>query len=767
MSLIGRSLPRHEDAALLRGAGRFTDDAVPPGCAELVFVRSDHAAGRIVTVETTRARAMPGVLAVIGAADLAALGVGHLAPARLPQTVDGRVHVPPFPPLADGAVHHAGQAVVAVLAETRAIAHAAAEAVTLDIAAEDPVTDLATARGARPVWPGCLSNVVFRHEIGDASAVAHAMAAAAHVVRARLAISRVTAMTLEPRGAIGLWDGAGYTLHAGTQAPHGLAQGMARLMGLDPGAVRVVSRNCGGSFGMRNAPAPELAVVLAAARLSGRPVRWIATRSEAFLSDPQAREQIVDAALALDADGRFLALSVDAAVAVGALVGPATLHPATGNLPSLAGVYRIPAIHAGVDGVHLNTQSVAPYRGAGRPEASYVTERMIDIAAARLGFDRVDLRRRNMLRAADLPHRTPLGFTYDSGDFQGVMDRALDAADWAGFPARRAEAAARGQLRGIGLACTIEIAGGPVAAPGPEYARVDLSPEGCTLRMGTGDAGQGHATTFAQIAATVLGIAPDAVTLVAGDTGTVDRGTGTFGSRSVAAAGSALLHAAAEIADRLRAEAAVVLGVAPDAVTLADGLFRAPGTNRTVAPFDLVRARDLHLGAERWEATPAATYPNGCHVAEVEIDPETGATGILRYVAVEDFGTVVNPLLAEGQVHGGAAQGIGQALSEAIRVDPGSGSPLTGSLMDYAVPRAADLPTFTTLTAPTKTRANALGAKGAGEAGCVGALPCVASAVADALAPLGIVHVDMPATPLAIWSAIRAARAAATSSAAC
>jgi aerobic carbon-monoxide dehydrogenase large subunit len=675
MTLIGRSLPRSEDAALLRGEGRFTDDVVPEGCAELVFVRSDHPAGSIHAMDLSVARAMPGVLAVLEAADLRAMGVGELAPARLPQTVDGRVHVPPFPPLAEGAVHHAGQAVAAVLAETRAAALAAAAAVTLDIDGLDPVTDLATARGARAVWADCPSNVVFRHETGDAPAVARALATAAHVVRARLAISRVTAMTMEPRGAVGLWDGQGYVLRAGTQAPHGLAQGMARLMGMDPGAVRVISENCGGSFGMRNSPAPELAVVLAAARLSGRPVRWIATRSEAFLSDPQAREQIVDAALALDARGRFLALSVEAAVAVGAFVGPATLHPATGNLPSLAGVYRLPAIHAAVEGVHLNTQSVAPYRGAGRPEASYVTERMIDIAAARLGLDRVELRRRNMLRPSDLPHTTPLGFTYDSGDFPGLMDRALEAADWAGFPDRRADAARRGRLRGMGLACTIEIAGGPAAAPGPEFARVDLTPEGCVLRLGTGDAGQGHATTFAQIAGSVLGLDPSAITLMAGDTGAVDRGTGTFGSRSVAAAGSALTHAAEEIAEKLRAEAAEVLGVAPQTVTLSDGLLRAGGTNRTIAPLDLVRDRDLHLSAERWESTPAATYPNGCHIAEVEIDPDTGATEVLRYVAVEDFGTVVNPLLTEGQVHGGIAQGIGQGCPRRSASTPAAAAP--------------------------------------------------------------------------------------------
>ncbi len=775
MTLIGRFLPRFEDDALLRGRGRFTDDAAPEGCAALVFLRSDHAAGRIRRIDRDRAAGMPGVLAVIDAADLRALGVGMLGPARVPQTVDGRVHIPPFPPLAEGEVHHAGQPLLAVVATSQAAAQLAAEAVEVDIAPASATVDLARARGARAVWADCPDNVAFRHEIGDAAAVAAALAGAAHVVRRRLTISRVAAATMEPRGAIGEWDGAGYILWAGTQAPHGLAQGMARLMGRPPGSVRVVSENCGGSFGMRNAPAPELAVVLAAARLTGRPVRWIATRSEAFLSDPQAREQIVDATLALDADGRFLALKVEAVVAMGAHVGPATLHSAHGNLPSLAGVYHFPAMHAGVEGVFLNTPTVAAYRGAGRPEAAYITERMIDIAAASLGFDRVDLRRRNMLRPVDLPHTTPLGFTYDSGDFPGLLDRALAAADWPGFAARRAGSAARGRLRGFGLACTIEIAGGPAAAPAPEFAQVDLTPHGCTLRLGTGDAGQGHRTTFAQIAASALGMDPGAITLIAGDTGAVDRGTGTFGSRSVAAAGSALLAAAQDVAAQLRTEAALVLGVPAEDVALEDGLFRASLTNVTIAPLDLVRDRGLHLTASRWQSTPAATFPNGCHIAEVEIDPETGETAILRYLAAEDLGRVVNPLLAHGQIHGGIAQGIGQALAEAIRTDPASGSPLTGSFMDYTMPRAADLPMFSVLSVPTSTAANALGAKGAGEAGTVGALPCLASAVADALAPLGVEHVEMPATPLAVWTAIRTAAkrgpvenaAAPTSSAAC
>ncbi len=752
--------PRAEDLPLLRGEGRFPDDTHPEGCAEMVFLRSDVSAGRILGLNVETARAMPGVLAVLGVAELDAMGIGHLGPSRLPATSDGLpVHVPPFPGLADGAVLYPGQPILGIVAETGAQARDAAEAIDLQIAETPAVTDLSAAKQGPDVWPTAPGNRVFVHSVGDQAAVAKAMAEAAHLITQRLTISRVTAAPMEPRGALAVWDAGhdSYTITTGTQAPHGLARTLAGLLGTGAEAVRVVSGHCGGSFGMRNGAMPEYLPLLAAARRLGRPVKWIETRSESFLADPQAREQIADATLALDADGRFLALSVDIVAAMGAFIGPSTLHSSVGNLGSLAGVYRFPAIHARVEGLHLNTQSVAAYRGAGRPEATYITERMIDLAATRMGIDRAELRRRNMITPADLPRATPLGFVYDSGDFPAALDRGLAAAHWSGFAARRAEAATRGRLRGIGLACSIEIAGGPVAKPGPEYARIDLSPDGCEIRLGSGDSGQGHAATFPLVVAEVLGLAPETIRYVSGDTSLVAQGMGTFGSRSLGAAGGALQHATEEVLETLTTHAAAHFEVPVAEVAFADGVFRAEGTNRTIDVADLVAALGLSLSAERFEGTKGPTYPNGCHIAEVEIDPDTGLTEILSYVAVEDLGRLIHPALAIGQIQGGVAQGIGQALAEAIRHDPTTGQPLTGSFMDYAMPRAGDMPFVQTLSQPTATDANPLGTKGAGEAGVVGALPALASAVADALSPLGIDHVDMPATPSAIWAAINSA----------
>lgn len=756
--MIGRALPRTEDAPLLRGAGRYADDLRPEGAAHMVFLRSTVAAGRIGKLDWQAARAMPGVCMVIDAAALAAAGVVPPAPPQVPtQILDGPVHVPDHPALADGRVHYVGQPILAIVAETQALALDAAEAVEIAIDDWPAVARLASAAAGPAVWPEAPGNRIFRVDMGDADATAAALARAAHCVNRRLSISRVTAAPMEPRAVVGTWDGDSgrFTLVAGTQASHRLAAAMSAQMGLPDGGVRVVSDNCGGSFGMRNAALPEYAPVLAAARALGRPVCWAETRSEAFLADPQAREQIVDATLALDAEGRFLGLSLAISAGIGAFVGPGSMMQTFNNVPSVIGVYRLPAVHARVEGLHLNTQTTAAYRGAGRPEAAFIIERMIDIAARQTGIDRIALRRRNMLRPDELPHRTALGFTYDSGDFPALMDRAMAAAGWRGFAARRAEAAARGRLRGIGLACTIEIAGGPATGPTPEFAAVTLSPRGCELRLGTGDTGQGHATAFAQIAAAALGLPMADIAVVAGDTDRVARGTGTFGSRSLGAAGSALSGACDDIVARALPHAARHLGVEAGALAFADGTFRQQGTNRAVTLATLVADEGLTLAAERFESTRGPSFPNGCHIAEVEIDPETGAVRLCRYLAAEDLGRIVNPLLADGQIHGGVAQGAGQVLMEAIRYDPDTGQLITGSLMDYALPRADDLPFVETLTAGVPTASNALGTKGAGEAGTVGALPAVTSAVADALSPLGIDHVDMPLTPFAIWQAIR------------
>lgn len=758
--MIGQPVVRREDNALLRGEGRYTGDVTAADEAVLVFLRSDRPSGSIRRLDVAAALAMPGVLGVLTAADLAAERVAPFRPRMLPRTVgDAPVHVPPFTALADGAVRHVGEAVLALVAESEAAALDALEQVDLDI--EDAAFTVDAEANGHAVWSSAPDNRVFLHEAGDAAAVDAAFAVAAHVVRQRLAISRVTTVTMEPRTCLAAWDASAgrYALRLGTQAPHGIAAGLALVLGTEPDRVRVISEQCGGSFGMRNTPSPEFVVALLAARRFGCPVRWTETRTEAFLADPQAREQVVDAALALDAEGRFLGLRVATTVALGAHIGPSTLHSAINNLGSLAGVYRTPAIHVTAEGRHINTQTVAPYRGAGRPEATYIVERLVDLAAAHLGRDRAALRRTNMIGPGDMPWRTPLTFTYDCGDFPALLDTALARADWAGFEARRAEALTRGRRRGIGIACPIEIAGGPVTGPAPEFARIELAPSGMVLRLGTGDAGQGHATTFLQVLEAALGLAPGTVQVVAGDTGAVARGTGTFGSRSAAAASEALGAAAAALRARLRVEAAEHLEAALDDIVFEDGAFRVIGTDRAVGTADLVAARGLVMAEERFVATAAPTFPNGCHVAEVEIDQETGAVAVLRYTVVDDVGTVINPLLVAGQIHGGVVQGLGQALMERIRYDAETGQLLTASFMDYAMPRAADVPGIVVETMPVPTAANALGVKGAGEAGTVGALPAVISAVADALGPLGIRHVDMPATSEAIWRAIAASPA--------
>lgn len=759
--LVGRPVARREDVALLRGEGRYTDDLTPDNAAHLVFVRSPVAAGKIVALDAEGAREMPGVLAVIDADTLDAAGVKPFpSPAIPPHLLVGDLHAPTFPALARDEVHHLGQPILAIVAETVAEAMDAAEMVDLEFEDRPAITDLTKAKGGPAVWPTASDNRIFRVELGDAAATQDAMDTAAHRVTRRLSINRVTAVSMEPRGAIGSWDAetGGYVMTSGTQATHRLAEAMAAQMGVPEGDVRVVSENCGGTFGMKNGGMPEYPPILVAARHLGRPVRWIETRSEAFLSDPQAREQVAEATLALDAEGRFLGLSVDVVAGIGAYANATSLLSSFNNIASVTGVYGIPAIRVAVEGVHLNTQTTAAYRGAGRPEASFIIERMIDVAARETGIDRVELRRRNMLQPEELPRKTALGYVYDSGDFPALFDRALQAADWAGVAARKQEAQARGKLRGAGLAYTIEIAGGPPAKPMPEYASATLSPEGCRLMLGTGDAGQGHDTAFAQIAADAFGLGLEKVSLFSGDTGVVPKGTGSFGSRSLGAAGSVLVHVCEDLIAQLCVHAARQLDAEAEALTFEDGTFKLPGTNRAISLESLLAEDDLTVTAERWEGTKGPSFPNGCHIAEVEVDPETGEMEICSYTALEDIGKVINPLLVAGQIHGGIVQGLGQGMMEAIRYDD-DGQLLTGSFMDYAMPRASDLPFFNAQTASVETASNTLGTKGVGEAGTVGALPVLSSAIADALAPLGVDHVTLPATPSAIWEAIQAAQA--------
>ncbi len=519
---------------------------------------------------------------------------------------------------------------------------------------------------------------------------------------------------------------------------------------------------------MKGSPYPEDALVLLAARRTGRPVRWLATRSESLLSDFHARDVHARIALALAPDGTFLALRFDSTANLGAYLAFNTPHSSTNNLGGLAGVYRTPHICCTVRGAYTNTQPNAPYRGAGRPESTYALERVIDQAAIEMNIDRVELRRRNLIQPGQMPYKTGLVFTYDSGNFPENMRLALEAADIQNYPARRQASQTHGRLRGWGLANAIEIASGPAHAPNEEGAEIRFDPDGsATILLGTHNHGQGHETAFRQIAATQLGLDPARVRILHGDTALVAHGRGTFGSRSIAAGGAAFVRAAEKIVDQGKRIAAHILEAAEADIEFAHGNFTVAGTDRAIGieqvartaylPASLPPGADLGLAASAIVATKAATFPNGCHVCEVEIDPDTGETHIDRYLVVDDVGTVVNPLLVKGQIHGGIAQGLGQILMENVVFDD-TGQMLTGSFMDYAMPRAADLPSMTVLSNPTPTTANPLGVKGAGEAGTVGALPAIMSAILDALRPLGVTHLDMPATPQAVWSAISKAK---------
>lgn len=764
---IGGAPRRVEDARLLRGLGRYAEDALPAGALHAAFLRSPHAAARIAALDTRAARAMPGVIAVFTAADMA--GIAPL-PCLVPRTLpDGApMPRPPWHALPGDGARHVGDAIAMVVATGASVARDGVEAIAVEWDPLPAVTDAAAALapGAPEVWPGLATgNLCFEFRLGDHARVAAAIAAAPHVVRFDARISRVCGAPMEPRTMLAEWDeGEGrFTLRTGTQGPHSLRDLLAAAMGVPASALRIVSPEMGGAFGLRSHPTPEHLCLLHAARALRRPVRWTADRSEAMLSDPHARDTHNTIELALDEAGTFVALRVGSVANLGAYLATLGPHSSTNNLGGLAGVYRTPLIAATVRGAFTHTQPLAPYRGAGRPEATYAIERAIDIAADRLGLDRMELRRRNLIPKEAMPYRTGLVFTYDSGDFARGMAMAEEAADLAGFAARKAASAARGRLRGLGIANAIEISAGPQGAPMEEGAELRLAADGsATLKLGTHNHGQGHETAFRQILADRLGLPPERVRIVDGDTDAVTHGRGTFGSRSIVAGGAATVAAIARVVEKGRRIAAHLLEAVPADIAFTPGRFEVAGTDRGVTLEQVARAaytpgqrppgEDAGLAAQAAVAPGDATFPNGCHLCEVEVDPETGEVRLDRYVVVDDVGTVVNPLLLKGQIQGGVAQGAGQALMEEIRYDA-SGQMLSASFMDYAMPRAADLPPVTVLSNPQPTSTNALGAKGAGEAGTVGALPAVISAVCDAI---GIAHLDMPATPERVWAALRA-----------
>ncbi len=767
---VGQPVHRKEDPRLLTGRGRYTDDINLDGQAWGHVLRSPVAHGRLNGIDADAAKAMPGVLAVYTAADLAAAGYGDL-PCKVPlKSHDGTPLIkPPRPALAREKVRFVGEAVAFVVAETAVQARDAAEAIALDIDPLPAVTDgaAALAPGAPQLHDEAPGNLSLDWRFGDVDAVEQAFAAAAHVTRLELDNNRLVVASMEPRVAIAQYDGARdhYTLNLGCQGVFGMRQTLAtEILKIEPERLTVLAEDVGGSFGMKAQAYPEYVPLLHAARMLGRPVKWRDERTDSFVSDNQGRASAVEAALALDADGRFLAVSIKGIAETGAYLGG--MGPMMQcvniqkNTPSL---YALPLLLVETRAAFTNATPIGPYRGAGRPEGNYYIERLIDTAARETGRDPIALRRLNMIPPAAIPYQAVSGLTYDSGDFPGLLDKALALADWNGFSARRAEAAARGVMRGIGLATYLEV----TAPPGKEMGGIRFEPDGrVSIVTGTLDYGQGHASTFAQILSEKLGIAFDWIDLVQGDSDQLLVGGGTGGSRSVMCSGTAILAAADQVIENGRALAAHFLEAATEDVEFAAGIFRIAGTDRSVDLMEVAeRVRkagslpgDLpqELGAALAMDTPPSAFPNGCHVAEVEIDPDTGVTHVVRYTVVDDFGTLINPMLVEGQVHGGIVQGLGQALMEHTVYDE-DGQILSGSFMDYALPRADDVPFFAFGSHAVPSATNPLGVKGCGEAGVSGALPAIMNAIVDALADRGITHVDMPATPERIWRALHAA----------
>ncbi|HEY6754658.1 MAG TPA: xanthine dehydrogenase family protein molybdopterin-binding subunit [Pseudolabrys sp.] len=762
---VGQGVSRFEDPRLIRGGGRYTDDIKLPGLVHAVVLRSPHAHAKIKSMDTAAAKSAPGMLAVLTAKDVKAAGYTDLpVPAGLKRRDGSPMYKPRYPILAEDRVRWVGDYVAFVVAETVAQAQDAAELIRVDYEELPAVTSTAEAPGpgAPRVWEDCADNVCFVELIGDKDAVEAAFARAAHTVKHRFVINRVTAATMEPRGAVGDYNAADgrYTIYTPFQRPHPTRTELARVLKVPESKIRIITGDTGGSFGMKSPIFNETPLVLLASKLIGRPVKWISTRTEAFLSDAQARDNVTEAELALDKDGHFLALRVKTFAAIGAYLQH-SMPAFVLNAGTLAGVYRTPAIHVDITAVFSNTNPMRPYRGNGRPEAAYVIERMVDLAAAETGIDPAELRRRNYVPPAAMPFKTGLTFTYDSGEFEKNMDLAIELADRKGFKARKAEARKRGKLLGFGMSNTIERAG----APSTEGAEVRFDRSGSLILFsGSNSQGQGHETVFKQLVCDRLGIDPSEAQYIQGDTDQVFYGEGTGGSRSATLAGSAFHLATEKVVTKARAIAAHMLKVEESDLKFDDGVFSTNKTNRTlsvneiaVASLDLAnlpKGMEAGLFATAVYNAPVNNYPNGCHICELEIDLETGKVDITRYSVVDDFGTVLNPLLLHGQVHGGIAQGAGQALMENIHFDD-AGQLVTASFMDYAMPHAHDLCDMEVESNPVPTKTNPLGVKGAGEAGCVGALPAVTNALVDALSEFGVRHIEMPATPERIWRAMQ------------
>jgi carbon-monoxide dehydrogenase large subunit len=769
---IGQGVTREEDPRLLKGRGLFVNDVNLPDQSYAVVLRSPHAHAEIRSIDTSAAAALPGVLAVYTGEDVAAdnLGVPGM-PAKWLRPDGEPMKYRPQPPLALGRVRYVGDPVALIVADTLAQAHDAAEAVAVDYLPLPSITDTArTVDADAPlVWDDSPDNVSGLFQVGDAAATETAFSRADRIVSRRFVISRVFAQYMEARGAIGAYDEREdrYLLHADVQYPHRVRQLLAeKVFDVPEQNIRVIARDVGGGFGTKGWQYAEHRLVLWAARKVGRPVKWACDRSEAVQADEHGRDNVTDAELAFDANGRVVGLRVKTIAAIGAYLSAIrNLLPVFTNVGTLIGVYDIPAAHVAVRTVHSNTNPTAPYRGAGRPEATYVIERMFDEAAREMGIDPTELRARNMIAPDAMPVKNALGLTYDCGEFARNQAAVLEMADYKGFPGRREEARARGKLRGIGTANPIERS----ASPSPDFAEIRFSTDGtATILMGTKSQGQGHETVYKQIVNERLGLDPARMRVIDGDTDRVAFGIGTMGSRSTVIGGSALYFVAEKIIEKAKTIAAHMLEASVVDMEFADGSFSVAGTDRSVTLTDVAKASfspdKLPKGVEPglFETATFApeddTYPNGSHVCEVEIDPETGTTEVVGYWVVDDVGNMINPVIVKGQIHGGVAQGVGQALAEQVAYDPDSGQLLSGSFMDYAMPRAADFPDIQIAAHAVPTQRNPLGVKGAGEAGTVGALPATMNAVLNALAEAGVIELDMPATPNRVWQAVRDAR---------
>jgi carbon-monoxide dehydrogenase large subunit len=766
---VGQPVSRKEDPILLRGEGCYTDDLNRPGQLYGVMVRSRIAHGTLRGLDTDAARAMPGVRAIMTAADLDAAGIRNM-PAAAGKHRDGSATPrPPQRPLATGRVRYVGEPIAMVVADAAKQAKDAAEAVFADIDQLPAVTSAsaAAAPDAPLLHDDAPGNVCLDFHYGDSEKVSAAFAVAAHVTKLSIRNNRIVVCAMEPRSAIGEYDADSdrLILRLGCQGVFGQRGLLSGILGVPVEKLRVLTGNVGGSFGMKASAYPEYICLLHAARTLGHPVKWTDERSESFLSDSHGRDHEMTAELALDADGTFLSLRVTGYGNLGAWLSNATTIPPTLNtVKNIIGVYATPLIEVSSKCMFTNTTPVGAYRGAGRPEGNYYMERLVETAAREMGIDRVVLRQRNYIRPEQMPYRAPSGMLYDSGDFPTVMDKALRAADWDGYATRQAASRARGLVRGRGIGHYLEV----TAGDGNEMGGVRFEPDGnVTIITGTLDYGQGHASPFAQVLSDRLGVPFEKIKLLQGDSDELVAGGGTGGSRSIMQSGGAIVAASDLVIERGKQLAAHFLEAAVADIEFAFGRFRIVGTDRSIGimdlaermrfaghlPDDLPRTLDV---SHVFKGVPSA-FPNGCHIAEVELDPETGTVSIVSYVTVNDFGVLVNPMLVEGQAHGGIAQGVGQALSEMVCYDE-DGQLLTGSYMDYALPRASDLPTLGFTSHPVPARTNSLGVKGCGEAGCAGSLPAVMNAVVDALAEFGIMHIDMPATPHRIWQAIRAAR---------